>query len=506
MIATQKRQKRRIPATTAKRPRGSALGYRAATVARNGPSPAPTNMTGDHHVRTDRPTLVAEARAALRDNAIFAAAVQRMGDNVIGPAGFKLQARVQASGKSRRAAREAERLNDQVETLWADWAEDPEVRGLYDWAELQRLVFEDMLVAGDIGAIKLSGGQLQVVESERITGPYNSEIEQGILLNKFGRPVKFYLGRESMRTTIGLSDLRAVSARRFIYAHGPARRISQTRPVPAFVSSMSNINRLEDILNAEAVAWQILSRHAVAITKQSAAQDAYADSEQDTDRDVDAGDFADRCIETPYGLVFWGEHGDDVKGINHDIPGGNFSDNVVMYLRLIGMQVGLPLELLLLDWTKTNFSSARAALEQAWITMRRWQQVIMSQWHRPIYRWQVSRWIRQGQLPNRPDMYRHTWIPAPFPWVDIEREARARGVLLDRGVVTYDDMLRSEGKEFSDENDRRERVIRDAIGRAQMIKDETGVDVPWEHFSGYEPGKTMLANREQNTQPGDTDQ
>jgi len=486
-----------------------ALGYRAAEVARaSGETHMPAS--GDFHTRYDRIELLGASRAADRDNPLFNAVVNRLTDNVVGETGFSLQARVRTANGRKLDRKTNEKIENE---LWPEFAEDPEVRGLHDWTGIEQTVLRDLLVAGDMGAIKIKTGQLQLIESERInsarTKYVTRDVEQGIELNNVGRPVAYWVGKAYEDFIIETAS-RRIKADNFIYIHGPGRRISQTRPVPPFVSSFPNIHRLNDILNAEAVAWQLLARFALKITKREADVEAYNLSEEDAaaayrnDTTMDPATLADRAVDTPEGTIFWGDASDNIEGIKHELPGANFTASVTSYLRLIGMQVGLPLELLLLDWSKTNFSSARAALEQAYVMLRRWQRCLVRQLHRPVYEWKVRQWINEGRLPDRPGMTSAEWIPHPFPFIDPEKDAKARGQLLDRGLSTYAANLRSTGQDKNTIQDQTEETIREAIMRAEKLKKETGVFVPWQHFAGYEIGKTAQAaqvKEEENQNP-----
>jgi lambda family phage portal protein len=474
-----------------------ALGYRAAEVARKGD--LQISATGDFHSRYDRVDLVNACRQADRDNPIFNGLVTRLTDNIIGETGFTLQARVRTSN-GRKLDR---RTNDIIEKeLWPAFAESPEIRGFYDWTGVEQVVMRDLLVAGDIGAIKLRNGQIQLIEAECIASTNakngNNLIEQGIEIDTYGMPVAYWIGQPSDYGECQ-TEGRRVLAQDFVYVHGSGRRISQTRPVPPFVSSFPNIHRMNDILNAEAIAWQLLARFALKITKREADIEAYNLSEDDAaaayerNTTMDPATLADRAIDTPEGTIFWGDASDNIEGIKHEVPGANFPESIATYLRLIGMQIGLPLELVLLDWSKTNFSSARAALEQAYVMLRRWQRTIVRQLHKPVYEWKIAQWVAEGRIPDRPDIAAAEWIANPFPFIDPQKDAEARGTLLDRGLSTYSASLKATGQDLTTIQDQTEDTIRSAIERANKITAETGERVPWQIFAGYQVGKTEAA-------------
>ena len=53
----------------------------------------------------------------------------------------------------------------------------------------------------------------------------------------------------------------------FIYVSAPVQRFSRTRPIPPFVQVFTSIWRFDDILNSEAVSWQLLAMNAYIVTK-----------------------------------------------------------------------------------------------------------------------------------------------------------------------------------------------------------------------------------------------
>ena len=156
--------------------------------------------------------------------------------------------------------------------------------------------------------------------------------------------------------------------------------------------------------------------------------------------------------------------------------------------------MGLPLEIFLLDFSDTNYSSARASINQARINFQAWQKMIIRQFHQKVYRWQVARWMSQKIIPADPAFFKHEWIAPAFPWVDPEKDAKGWAIRIDRGLVTYDDAVMAQNKDPEEENNRREKTIRRAIERAQAIKKDTGVDPGWERFAGYDIKKSKNGN------------
>jgi hypothetical protein len=163
------------------------------------------------------------------------------------------------------------------------------------------------------------------------------------------------------------------------------------------------------------------------------------------------------------------------------------TDSLRAFLRVIGLPLGMPLELVLLDWSQTNYSSARAALEQAWVGFRAWQSILVEQFLAPVLAWQLERWVTDRKLPAPPEGLagvKSSWIAPSFPWLDQLKEAQAWASKLDRGMETHARSIKSLGLDPDQVLEQREKEIRQAITRAQSIEKATGEAVPWTVFCG----------------------
>lgn len=472
----------------------TALGYRAAQIERSSGRPQATGGSADYHLRYDREDLVQQSQAFDRDNAIFEGLANRAADNILGH-GFKLQAQTSS-----------EEVNKQLEQLWAEWSEAPEVRELDTFWQIERLVLRALMVDGDIGAIKTSDGKIQLIESERVA--YRSQVsdnkenrvEQGVELDKLGRPVRFWIADYNRFGNLSRSKYTPINASDFIFIAN-RKRASQTRGVPVHVSSFPMIHRINDVCDSEAVAWQILARYAIIVTRNKGAEQAYLETTADSDAPANSGSEQrpdrvqdqgpDRFSEGA--IAFHGEEGEDLKAVEHNLPGANFPESIRMFLRLIGLPFGLPLELILLDFSQTNYSSARASLEQAYRNFQCWQRLLKQKWHAPLYRWKVQQWIAEGKIKSAPaDVLKHDWIAPKFPWVDPFKEAQAWKHIIGTGLSTHAEALASRGQDYDDWRAQRQKEIVGAVRAAQEVEKTTGVKVPWELLAGLEVAKAEM--------------
>jgi len=439
----------------------TAMGYRSRRVAvEDGRSEI--TASGSYHVRWDRKQLIAQSRAFMRDNPIYRGMIERACAYIVGN-GFNLHPQF-----------EDDAANKDAERLWAGYWKNPEVRGLLSGPRLELQTCRELLTCGDTALLMVADSKLQAIEAEQITASSN---EDGIEFDAVGRPVKFLVAPYAATGFPDASNVKAYPRNAVLFIADPDRP-SSARAVPPCQSVFSMLHRLNDVCDSEALAWQTLSRLAVTITRDYGPEMGYAESEASTvtpDVRVNTHDF---------GLIFHGNPGDEIRGIERNIPGQNFGQSVEMFMRLIGLPLGLPLEVTLLDWTKSNYSQSRAVLEQAFKMFSTWQSVLEDAFLRPAFIRVCKQWQASKLLPKEIDPARHSWIKPSFPWIDQLKETNAYGARIDRGFATYAQVCKSLGDDPREVADAREAEIRAAIERAKRIEEETGVAVPWQTFCG----------------------
>lgn len=445
------------------------LGYRSATVAISEGRTA-TAGSGDYHARFHRRELLNQSREFYRDNGIYSGMIDRAVSYIVGN-GFTLQAKTSDP-----------QWNKKAEGVWKAWARDPEIRGLMDFSGVETMVCREVLLCGDNATLKIGSEQrLQILEAEQITGAGLSD--DGLVKDQYGRPKEFLVAPYKN------GSLQPAAAARYqpnqLAFVAWLERPSSTRGVPPCQRTFSMLHRINDVCDSEAIAWQLLSRLAVSITRQGGMAQAFGESKVNPAVEGDEeGKLSVRLTELANALIFHGDPGDEVKGIERNLPGKDFTQSITTFLRLLGLPLGLPLEIIMLDWTKSNYSQSRAVLEQAFVSFLKWQNLLARFFHDDIYRWVIGRAVASGALEAHPDWDAHDWIKPTFPWIDAMAEAQAWGAKLDRSMSTHAHALKSLNLDPDEILDSREREIRSAIKRSKAIKAETGVDVDWRIFAG----------------------
>ncbi len=450
----------------------TAVGFRNARMAATD-GLSPTNASGDRHMLYDREKLLAQSRYFYSNNAIYRGMIDRAVGYIVGT-GFGLQ-----------MASASTPYNKTVEKLWRDYWVRPEIRGLISGRKVEKMVARELLLCGDTGIIKTDKSLIQMIEAEQIAGKQPNY--DGIKKDAMGRPVEYYIARYK-RGRVNRSTSKGFQPKHVLFITDPDRP-SSTRSVPPAQAAFAMLHRINDVCDSEAIAWQLLSRMAVAITREDAPELGYNESKDDPDKNsaADVGSTSTRLTELDYALMFHANPGEEIKGIDRNLPGKDFPASVRMFLRLLGLPLGMPLEITLLDWTKSNYSQSRAVLQQAYQTFIDWQISLLDYFLTPILEWKMQQWIGSGLVKERKrDQYKHQWIAPTFPWIDQVKEAKAYGMRVDRGFATHGGVLKSLNKDRSDEMDVRVEEVRDAIKRAKKLTEETGETVPWQIFAGLD--------------------
>lgn len=427
------------------------LTYRAARSTRTDRGVS-VGGSADFHLEAgyEREKILTRARELERDNAIASGILDRAVDNVVGT-GMKLQAR-SADAK----------WNTKAETLFAEWAAACEVRGLFGFNELQRMVYRSLLRDGDVATIKLGSGQLQAIEGDLIASPSSSQLSNrmvdGVELDGAGRPTRFWLideSKQETRNNAGRSALQGTIPKdaRDVLFLARRKRLGQTRGEPAFAQSASLFDQIDGHIEAVVTAARIAACFGVLLKRPGGYPGL--DTSPSSSGTIERRDF-----RMEPGMVKMLEPGEEVATLSPAQPTQNFPDFLATIGRLLGLPFGLPLELVFLDFSKTNYSSARASLLQAYRKFRGDQAYFSEHWLSPIFCWKVQEWMRDGRLGRRDDALVHAWIPPGWQWIDPKAEADGHLLAIDAGLRTVGEIVAESGRDFEELLEARSRELK----------------------------------------------
>jgi len=140
--------------------------------------------------------------------------------------------------------------------------------------------------------------------------------------------------------------------------------------------------------------------------------------------------------------------GEEIKQVAAAHPHTGFEDFAHEMLRSIASALGVSAEQITQDWSKTNYSSARAALLESWKTLSRRNTEFKTGTATPIYASWLQEVIERGDLDDvlpigAPDFIeaataysRCDWLGVARGWVDPVKEKQGAILGLDGGLST----------------------------------------------------------------------
>jgi len=140
--------------------------------------------------------------------------------------------------------------------------------------------------------------------------------------------------------------------------------------------------------------------------------------------------------------------GEEIKQVAAAHPHTGFSEFAQEMLRSVASALGVSAEQVTQDWSKTNYSSARAALLESWKTLSRRNTEFKVGTATPLFATWLQEVMERGDLDdvlprNAPDYIDATteyarcdWLGVARGWVDPVKEKQGAILGLDAGLST----------------------------------------------------------------------
>jgi lambda family phage portal protein len=415
----------------------------------------------------------ARTRDHNRNDPVAAGATDTMRLNIVGQ-GLKPQSRIRADyiGISEDTARQLQR---QAESAWQRFGPTASSDNRLDMDELQFLAITKIIEDGEVIAVpawanetwRPFGRVIEVLESERLGTPFGkSQIEnihQGIELGSRGQVVRYWVKKTGAKGQ-SADDYRSISAfdgdgRPMVLHIFRTNRPGQLRGIPLFAPVLTYFKDLASYLEAEVVAARVAACLAVFITKTDPMAAAYG-MQTSTESTTGA-----RITGIEPGMVGYLGQGEGVNVVDPKRPGETFQPFVEQMLRIIGASIGLPYELIAKDFSKTNYSSARAALLEGRRQFLNWRGWFARKFCQPIWGLVLEEAYLKGEF-EAPHFYdfkdeycRCQWIGGAWGWVDPVKEVEASRKAVDYGLSTLAEEAAGQGRDWEEVLDQRGREI-----------------------------------------------
>ena len=457
----------------------------------------PNLGSGNSDYLGGRNRIVSRTRDLVRNSGWASGAVSRHLDNVIG-AGFRLSAKPDylALGQTADWAHE---FAGEIESGWRMFAEDPDnyadatrhdnMNGLFGVAYRTRFVDGEAFAAAlwiDNKAAGKYATTIQIIDPDRITNPYGAPdsptLRWGIEIDDYGAPVaynvrlahpadwpmaskSFRWERIARETPWGRRQMLHV------FDKDRADQVRGVSPLAPILERLKMIDKYDKVELQAAVLNAIFAAFIespfdhdmldAAMSPESPSLGKYQELR---------GDYHKKRGITLNGLqipkLFPGEKFGMQAAAR---PAAQFNSFEEACLRNIAAGIGLSYEQLSQDWSKTNYSSARAALLEVWRGFNRSRARFAEQFATPIFALWLEEAINRGdiELPKgAPDLYaakaaycRVKWIGPARGWVDPTKEATAAQLRMDIGLSTLEDECAEQGKDWEEVLHQRKREL-----------------------------------------------
>jgi len=400
-------------------------------------------------------TLRERSRDLNRNDPVASGATETMSINIVGH-GLQPQARIRAE---RIGIDEglAKKLNRQAESIWQDWSARADNANKLDFDEIQFLALRKIIEDGESIAIPTMAPDkwrkikrsVELIEADRLESSQNV---QGITFGSRGEPKTYHIKSTNDKGKIKYNDIPALDkyGRPKILHVFPTKRPGQRRGVPYFAPVISHFKHLADYLEAEVVAMRVAACLAIFITKDDPMSAAYNTS---TSTETGTGK---RIQGIEPGMVDYLGVGESINVVDPKRPGDNFAPFLEGILRLIGVSLGLPYEILVKDFSKTNYSSARAALlegRRLFMTWRRW---FARRFCQPLYDLVLEEAYLRDMFDAprfydfRSEYTRAAWIGGAWGWVDPVKEVDSSRKAIDYGLSTLAEEAAGQGRDWEE--------------------------------------------------------
>ena len=468
----------------------------------------PLRHSADMELDGELSTLVARSRDLIRNNGIASGAIQTLVDNVVGN-GLKLV----SIPDHRILGLDIDYLEEwarKVESLWRIWAESRfcDAARKLNFNSQTALIFRSVIEHRDAHGRVLwretkecpFATCLKLVEPDRLSNPdymQNSEfLRDGIEINQYGEAENYWISKyypndyyygQGANTWQKIAAQTPFGRKLILHVHHP-ERIGQNRGKPLFTSIMPLFKMLDHYerseLKASVVNAMIAAFIETPMDSESIAEmfgesvDDYLEKRKDWSVKLEGGSIIP---------VF---PGDKVSAFTPSRPNSSYAAFVENVLRHIGTGLNIPLELLMKDFSKTNYSSARAALIEAWRFFNGRRSWIINYWAKPVFELWLEESVNRG-LIEAPNFYekkaawcRCKWIGPGRGWVDPVKEAQASQIRMESGLSTLEDECASQGLDW-------EEVLMQRVRELKRMR-ELGLSTSGD-------GNMQLINQEENT-------
>ena len=444
--------------------------------------------TGDFHIRneTDYYRDIEKARDMDRNDVVAGQMLDRLSINII-QEGFAVDPK---TGDKQ--------LDLDLKQRWNEEACDPDatdIAGEQCFHDLEYQVCRSSFRDGDCAVIGVSGGVYQFLESHVIqTQSDKPDTVLGITINEYRKKLSLWVSQDSTdpSNTRKLDEVEVKfrdedGMRQVFHVYNP-KRTTLTRGVTAFAPIFEQAGMLEDINFSKLVQQQIVSCFAVFRQQAAGSSLPSVDGSYGSQTEETTSTGETRLLEgIAPGMEIVGAAGETLEGFSPNVPNSEYFEQVQLIMRLMSTALGVPLMVLLLDASQTNFSGWRGAIDEARKGFRYHQNNLIKRFHKPAYCWKLKQWAAEDPSLNKAlndksiNLYGHVWNPPAWNYIEPMKDATSDLLRLQNSLISPRRLHQERGRDFTDVY--KETVednfesVQYAIQRAKELSELTGAEI-----------------------------
>lgn len=434
----------------------------------------PRRTSVDSEILPEQGRLISRARDLDRNHGVAKGGLQTLVDNVLGT-GLRLNPSPDylALGWQKKQADEWSRT---VRGLFGEWFWSTKCHAgdSLTGDQISAIVFRAALLDGDAIGLPLwipergdgFGTKIQTIESDRLCQPPSavptSSTRGGIEFDQYGAPVAYHFVDPAPGDYYGAGTpqrwervpRRTDTGRLRVLHVFDAERSGQSRGKPLLSAVLPDFKNLGRYTQAELQAAVVNAL--IAMTIETPLDQASILELFNGDQAAYMAAREAHSAHLSSGSVLPLFPGDKAQAFLPARPATGFDAFVTNVYRQIGVGLDLPYELILKDFSKTNYSSARAALLEAWRSFNRRREWIIATWFDPIYDLFLEEVVADGRI-EAPDFYakraaytRAKWIGPGRGWIDPLDEARAAELRISAGLSTFERECAEQGLDWEE--------------------------------------------------------
>lgn len=365
-------------------------------------------------------------------------AIDRLVLNAIG-SGLKLNVRIdpEVLEMNENYARD---WASHVENEFSYWAEskDCDISRMLNFYELQALAMKSVLLDGECLCLlpmsKVSDSpyelRVQLIEADRLENPtaksVNSMIDEGVELNDYGEPFAYWIANRNPNAEIlhqPILEHKRIrlfgyyTGRRNIIHMFQSERIGQHRGVPFLSPVIEVLRQLGRYTDAELMAAVVSGMYAIFFEHAPREEGAIGEEEFAVEEGLgEVSGLEGISQEQMYGAVMDLPEGVKPVGISPSRPNVSFDAFIQSLVRQIGSALGLPAELILMQFT-SSYSASRGALLEAWKLFRYWRSWFASNFCQPIYEEWLNEAVALGRV-KAPGYFDDPVLRKAYSWAE----------------------------------------------------------------------------------------